>query len=148
HPSDSGACISCYPYVPAPAGTQEESMSAIRASCDKRSAHSTRDRSRDFRKFWTGETISSLGSSFTQFALPLLVFKLTNSALNLGIAFAFSFLPYLLFGLVIGAWIDRHDRKRVMILVDVGQTVVISAIPVLFLLGSLTIWWVYGVAFL
>jgi len=123
-------------------------MSAIRASSDKRSAHSIRDRSRDFWKFWTGETISSLGSSFTQFALPLLVFKLTNSALNLGIAFAFSFLPYLLFGLVIGAWVDRHDRKRVMILVDVGQTVVIAAIPVLFLLGSLTIWWVYGVAFL
>src|SRR5215813_3488717 len=98
------------------------------------------DTSLDFWKFWTGETISSLGSSFTQFALPLLVFKLTGSALNLGIAFAVSFLPYLLFGLVIGAWVDRLDRKRVMILADLGQAVVISAIPVLFLLGSLTIW--------
>jgi MFS family permease len=101
----------------------------------------------DFWKFWTGETISSLGSSFTQFALPLLVFKLTGSALNLGIAFAFSFLPYLLFGLVIGAWVDRLDRKRVMILADFGQAIVISVIPALFLLGALTIWWVYAVAF-
>lgn len=101
----------------------------------------------DFWKFWTGETISSLGGSFTQFALPLLVFKLTGSALSLGIAFAFSFLPYLFFGLVIGAWVDRLDRKRVMILTDFGQAIVISSIPVLFLLGALNIWWVYGVAF-
>src|SRR3954469_6006475 len=86
----------------------------------------------DFWKFWTGETISNLGSSFTQFALPLLVFKLTGSALNLGIATAAAFLPYLLFGLVIGAWVDRLDRKRMMILVDIGQALVIASIPVMF----------------
>src|SRR5947207_1922074 len=101
----------------------------------------------DFWKFWTGETISNLGSSFTQFALPLLVFKLTGSALNLGIATAAAFLPYLLFGLVIGAWVDRLDRKRMMILVDVGQALVIASIPVMFLLGALNVWWVFGVAF-
>ena len=40
----------------------------------------------DFWKFWAGQTISNLGSSFTDFALPLLIFKLTGSALNLAIA--------------------------------------------------------------
>jgi hypothetical protein len=61
----------------------------------------------DFWTFWTGQTISNLGSSFThlgssftQFALPLLIFKLTGSALNLGLATAATFLPYLLFGLL------------------------------------------------
>ncbi|HEY1387594.1 MAG TPA: MFS transporter [Ktedonobacterales bacterium] len=117
-------------------------MFFFRTTPDRHSA------SLDFWKFWTGETISSLGSSFTQFALPLLVFKLTGSALNLGIAFAFSFLPYLLFGLVIGAWVDRLDRKRVMILADLGQALVVAAIPVLFFVGALTIWSVYAVAFL
>ncbi len=101
----------------------------------------------DFWKYWTGETISNLGSSFTQFALPLLVFKLTGSALNLGITMAAAFLPYLLFGLIIGAWVDRLDRKRMMILVDVGQALVIGSIPVMYLLGALSVWWVYGVAF-
>src|SRR5438045_4423718 len=96
----------------------------------------------EFWKFWLGQTISNLGSSFTQFALPLLVFKLTGSALNLGIATAATFLPYLLFGLVIGAWVDRLDRKRVMILVDIGQALVIASIPVMFLLGMLSVWWV------
>ena len=59
--------------------------------------------SADFWKFWAGQTISNLGSSFTEFALPLLIFKLTGSALNLAISSATTFLPYLLFGLLIGA---------------------------------------------
>jgi hypothetical protein len=42
----------------------------------------------DFWKFWTGETIANLGTSFIGFALPLLVYKLTGSSLNLGIATA------------------------------------------------------------
>src|SRR5215469_16441316 len=95
-----------------------------------------RTKTTDFWKFWTGETISNLGSSFTQFALPLLVYKLTGSPLNLGITTAVSFLPYLFFGLVIGALVDRLDRKRVMILVDIGQAMVIGSIPVAFMLGA------------
>ncbi len=55
----------------------------------------------DFWKFWAGQTISNLGSSFTAFALPLLIYKLTGSALNLALATAAAFLPYLLFGLLI-----------------------------------------------
>jgi len=56
----------------------------------------------DFGRFWLGQTISNLGSSFTFFALPLLVFKLTGSPINLGVTTAAEFVPYLLFGLVIG----------------------------------------------
>src|SRR5207248_5019721 len=85
----------------------------------------------DFGKFWVGQTISNLGTSFTQFALPLLVFKLTGSALNLAITTAATFLPYLLFGLVIGAWVDRVDRKRLMIATDIARAAVIASIPLL-----------------
>ncbi len=101
----------------------------------------------DFWAFWTGQTISNLGSSFTLFALPLLVYQLTHSALNLGMATAAAFLPYLLFGLAIGAWVDRLDRKRMMIVIDVLQALTIASIPVMFLLGLLNIWWVYGASF-
>lgn len=46
----------------------------------------------DFWKFWADQTISQLGSSFTFFALPLLVYKLTGSSVNLvAIALAFRF---------------------------------------------------------
>jgi MFS family permease len=101
-----------------------------------------------FWLFWAGETVSNLGSSFTLFALPLLVFKLTGSALNLGLATAAELLPYLLFGLIMGVWADRLDRKRLMIVLDVGQALVLSSIPAMFLLGRLTVWWIYGVSFL
>ena len=101
----------------------------------------------DFWKFWTGQTISNLGSSFTMFALPLLIFKLTGSALNLGIAMAAEFLPYLLFGLLIGAWVDRTNRKRLMIATDVLRALVIAAIPLLAALHLLTVWWVYALGF-
>jgi len=102
----------------------------------------------DFLKFWAGQTVSNLGSSVTLFALPLLVFKLTGSPLNLGATSAITFLPYLLFGLVIGAWVDRVDRKRLMIATDVARALLIAVIPVLAELDLLTIWWLYLVAFL
>src|SRR5882672_10673420 len=104
--------------------------------------------STEFWKFWLGQTISNLGTSFTQFALPLLVFKLTGSALNLAITTAATFLPYLLFGLVIGAWVDRIDRKRLMIATDVARAVVIVSIPLLASIDRLAVEWIYVVSFL
>jgi MFS family permease len=113
------------------------------------SSHSATQRpSANFWKFWAGQTISNLGSSFTEFALPLLIFKLTGSALNLAISSATTFLPYLLFGLVIGAWVDRVDRKRLMIVTDLLRAVVLASIPLLAALDMLSIWWIYAAGFL
>ena len=94
-----------------------------------------------------GQTISTLGSSFTSFALPLLIFKLTGSPLNLALTVVANVLPYLLFGLVIGAWVDRVDRKRVMIAADLARACVIASIPLISVLGFLSVWWIYAVAF-
>jgi len=104
--------------------------------------------SADFLKFWAGQTVSNLGSSVTFFALPLLVFKLTGSPLNLGATSATTFLPYLLFGLVIGAWVDRVDRKRLMIASDLTRALLIAVIPLLADAGQLRIGWIYVVALL
>jgi len=102
---------------------------------------------RDFWLFWTGQTISNLGTSFTRFALPLLVFKLTGSAVNLAASSAAEFLPYLLFGLIIGAWADRTDRKRLMIAVSLASGLVIAMIPLLYAVDRLTVWWIYALGF-
>lgn len=106
------------------------------------------DRKGDFWKFWTGQAISSLGSSFTTFALPLLVFKLTGSAINLGLAYGAEMLPYLIFGLVIGALVDRVNRKHLMIITDLLRACVIALLPLLLLTRFASIWWVYVAAFL
>jgi MFS family permease len=102
----------------------------------------------DFWKFWIGQTISTLGSSFTSFALPLLIFKLTGSSLNLALTVVATVLPYLLFGLVIGAWVDRVNRKRLMIATDLARALVIASIPLASVQGLLSVWWIYAVAFL
>lgn len=101
----------------------------------------------DFWRFWGGQTISNLGNAVTLFAVPLLIFKLTGSALNLGIASAVTMLPHLLFGLLIGAWVDRVDRKRLMIAADVLRAAVIGTVPLLAAMDALSIWWVYAVGF-
>lgn len=103
--------------------------------------------SSDLIKFVFGQTISRLGTSFTTVIFPLLIFRLTGSALNLALSSAAYFLPYLLFGLAIGAWADRANRKRTMITVNIAQAGVIASIPVLALAGRLSVWWIYGVTF-
>jgi MFS family permease len=101
----------------------------------------------DFWLFWAGQAISALGSSLTAFALPLLVFKLTGSAINLALSMAASMLPYLCFGLIIGAWVDRADRRRLMIATDVGRAAVVALLPLLAWAGLLSVWWIYAVLF-
>jgi MFS family permease len=76
------------------------------------------------------------------------VFKLTGSPIDLGITTAVEFVPYLLFGLVIGAWVDRVDRKRLMIATDLARAAVVATIPLLAAADALTVGWVYVVAFL
>ena len=88
-----------------------------------------------------------MGSSFTLFALPLLVFDLTHSATNLAITTASEFVPYLLFGLLLGALVDRVNRKRMMLLTDTARGAVILVLPVLALTGTLDVSIIYAVAF-
>jgi MFS family permease len=66
---------------------------------------------------------------------------------NLGVAVAATFLPYLLFGLPLGAWMDRVDRKRAMILLDSINALVIFSIPLVAQFGHLNVWLIYAVAF-
>lgn len=102
---------------------------------------------KDFWLYFTGQLVSRIGSSFTLFAVPLIVYGLTRSAANLALATVSEFVPYLLFGLVLGAVVDRFPRKPLMLGADVARAVVIGVIPLLAALGHLTVWAVYGVAF-
>jgi MFS family permease len=103
---------------------------------------------RDFELFFGGQLLSNLGNSVSLLLIPLIVYKLTGSALNLGISSAAEFVPYLLFGLVIGAYVDRLPRRRVMIIADLLRTAVIATVPVFYAVGELHVWWIYVVGFL
>jgi MFS family permease len=108
--------------------------------------HPARSRD-DFLKFWVGQTISNLGSSITLLALPLLIYERTGSAVGLSLASVANLLPILLFGLPIGAWVDRVDRKRLMIWTDVGRAAIVATIPLLAARDALPLWWIYAVGF-
>jgi predicted MFS family arabinose efflux permease len=101
----------------------------------------------DFQKFLFGQTVSRMGTSFTSVITPLLVFRLTGSPVNLALSSAAFFLPYLFFGLLIGAWADRANRKRTMILAACGQALVVASVPGVAAAGHLTVWWIYAVTF-
>ena len=102
---------------------------------------------RDFRLYFTSQVVSQLGTSFTQFALPLIVFRLTGSPTNLALTMVATFVPYLLFGLILGAVVDQVDRKRMMVLVDLARAAVISVLPILSITDNLEVWHIYVVAF-
>ncbi len=95
--------------------------------------------SRDYLLLWSGQTISSLGTNISQVAFPLLVLALTNSPFQAGLAGALRLLPYFLFGLPAGALVDRWDRRRVMLLCDLGRAVSLVSIPLALALGHLTL---------
>jgi hypothetical protein len=86
-----------------------------------------------------------MGSSFTVFALPLLVYRITGSAIYLGLLTAFESVPLLTVGMIIGAWIDRVDRRKLMICADIIRGCAIGTIPLLTLLHALPIWWIFVV---
>ncbi|HYX10806.1 MAG TPA: MFS transporter, partial [Candidatus Acidoferrum sp.] len=76
---------------------------------------------RDFRVLAIGEGISSIGDAVTFVALPLLVLALTGSGAAMGIVTALQTLPDLILGLPTGALADRWDRRRMMVVADLGR---------------------------
>ncbi|MEA2574255.1 MAG: hypothetical protein QOH93_1553 [Chloroflexia bacterium] len=100
-------------------------------------------KNRDYMLLWSGQTISALGSSMSGIVFPLLILELTNSAASAGIAAALGQLPFPILSLPVGALIDRWDRKKVMILCDIGRALSLASVPVALSLGVLTVWQLY-----
>jgi len=103
-------------------------------------------RNRDFILLWSDQTVSTLGTSMSLLALPLLALALTRSPAQAGFLAAVQSLPYLVFSLPAGALIDRWDRKRVMIRCDAARFIVYGSVPLAYVLGHLTIAQLYLVA--
>jgi hypothetical protein len=93
---------------------------------------------RDYLLLMGGQTVSTIGTQVSQFAFPLLVLALTGSPGWAGFSAALVAAPYFMLALPAGAILDRVDRKRVMILCDVGRALILGSIPLAFLLGHMT----------
>ncbi len=96
-------------------------------------------RNRDYLLLWTGRTVSSLGSSVSIIAFPLLILALTHSPAKAGFAGALRAAPYIIFSLPAGALVDRWNRKTVMVTCDTGRALALGSIPVALWTGHLTL---------
>jgi MFS family permease len=103
---------------------------------------------RDYMLLWGGQTISTLGSAASTIVFPLLILDMTGSPAAAGLEGALAYLPYLLFSLPVGALIDRWNRKRVMMLSDLGRALALLSVPVAMMFGVLTVWQLYVNAFI
>jgi len=93
-----------------------------------------------FLRLWAAETISSLGSSITGIALPLVaITTLAARPFEVAILNLADFLPFLLFGLIAGAAVDRLPRRGVLIVGDLGRAALLLVIPVAYFTNWLSI---------
>jgi predicted MFS family arabinose efflux permease len=104
-------------------------------------------RNRDYMLLWSGQVVSTLGSSASQVVYPLLILALTGSPAAAGIAASARALPYILFSLPVGALVDRWDRRRVMIWADIGRAVAVASLPVALAFDALSLAQIYAVCF-
>jgi MFS family permease len=105
-------------------------------------------RNRDFTLLWGGQTISTLGSSMSDIAFGLLVSQITHSHSQIAFVASIRALPFLLLTLPAGALMDRWDRKRVMLLSDLGRAACLASIAVALFIGHLPVTQIYIVAFM
>lgn len=80
---------------------------------------------RNFMALWTGQTISFIGDYFNWLAIPIVVNRLTSSAMMVGLSVMSTALPALILGPVAGVFVDRWDRRRVMIVSDVTRALLV-----------------------
>jgi MFS family permease len=83
---------------------------------------------RDFRLFWTGQTVSRLGSAITTVALPLAAIR--EPPWKIALLQAAAWLPWLLIGLPAGGWVDRLPRRPLLITANLVAFAALAGVPI------------------
>src|SRR5215211_2201369 len=102
-------------------------------------------RNRNFSLLWTGQLVSTIGSALTSLAASIYIYRLTGSALSVGLMLMATAAPSLLVGLFAGVLVDRYDRKKIMITADLIRAVLVVLIP---FLVPLNLIWLYIIVML
>ncbi|HEX5630083.1 MAG TPA: MFS transporter, partial [Acidimicrobiia bacterium] len=100
-----------------------------------------------FTRLFTASVVSNLGDGILLGALPLLTASLTRDPVAVAAVTAFTWLPWLLFSLPAGVIVDRVDRRRLMVAMDVVRTAVVAALATLVVLDLTTLPLLFGLAF-
>jgi MFS family permease len=93
---------------------------------------------RDFGRLWAGQAVSEFGTQLTALALPTLaILTLSASTFEVGLIVTMENLATPLIGLLVGVFIDRVRRRGVLIVADIGRMLVLLAVVILHLTGTL-----------
>src|SRR6478609_5009318 len=96
-------------------------------------------RKNSFLKLWSAETISQFGTQVSLLAIPLVgIVVLGASAFEVALLGTLEMLPFILFSLPAGAWVDRLRRRPILIIGDLGRAISLASIPVAHALGMLS----------
>lgn len=99
-------------------------------------------------KLWTAATVSLFGTQVSQIAIPFIAaVVLKASPGEVGLLTTIEFLPFILFTLPAGVWVDRFPKRRILVIGDLGRAAMLASIPTAAALGMLTIWQLYVVGF-
>ena len=104
-------------------------------------------RNRDFMILWITQVVSTVGTRITSVAYPLLVLAITRSPSDAGVVGFAQTLPFLLLYLPAGAYVDRWNRRRMMMLCEAGRAAALGSIAVAVLLGHVSLAQIVVVAF-
>jgi hypothetical protein len=97
-----------------------------------------------FTIIWLGQIVSVLASAMSQFALTIFMYQKTESATALGLMQVFFITPFLLISPIAGVLVDRHNRKMMMMVSDLGAGIATVTILIFQALGILEPWHLYG----
>lgn len=99
-----------------------------------------------FRKYillWFSQSISSLGSSMTGFALVLWAYEQSQSAMSVSLMSFCNYVPYVILSLFVGDFIDRHKKKTIMLVSDSIAAIGSLAVLIALVTGQLAVWNIY-----
>ncbi len=96
-----------------------------------------------FITIWFGQLVSRIGTAMTRFALLIWAYQQSGSATSVALLGFFSFLPLVVVSPFAGVWIDRLDRRKIMLLADTGAGLTSIIILSLYLSGGLQLWVLY-----
>src|SRR6476659_5370254 len=96
-------------------------------------------RNKNYRLFFSGQSISLIGTWLTRIATSWLVYRLTGSALLLGVVTFASQAPMFFLGPLAGVWVDRVDRHRLLVITQGLALLQSGALAYFSLLGTIAV---------
>ena len=126
--------------MPRQSDTQKPEQPTLFSESEERDGRRWRlAKTRDFGLLWWGQVTSQVGEGLNKVALLWFVYELTDSALMLATVGLLQTLPPLIFGPLIGVYLDRLPKKQVMVWVDLIRTLLTLLIPCLYGLDLLSL---------